>query len=218
MQNARDRDHRKLGPVQDLFFFDPSSPGCCFFKPKGVDIINRLENALRKQYKIRGYQEVRTPVIVNTDIWAQSGHAEHYMDNMFTLKVGDQDYGLKPMNCPLHCIMFRQKPRALKDLPLRHAEFGVLHRNEASGALGGLTRCRKFEQDDAHIFCSESQVEEEVKSCLGFIDYLYGILGFQYDLKLSTKPAKFTGEDVIWEKAEKQLINALDNFGRPWEL
>ncbi|KAG5520965.1 hypothetical protein RHGRI_033505 [Rhododendron griersonianum] len=203
---------------QELFYFDPLSPGSCFFLPHGTRIYNKLMNFIRNQYWDRGYQEVITPNIYNMQLWETSGHAANYRENMFLLEIEKQEFGLKPMNCPGHCKMFDHRVRSYRELPLRLADFGALHRNEASGALSGLTRVRRFQQDDAHIFCRESQVKDEVKSALEFISHVYEIFGFTFDLKLSTRPEKYLGDLATWDKAEAALTEALNESGKPWEI
>ncbi|XP_008802022.1 threonine--tRNA ligase, mitochondrial 1 [Phoenix dactylifera] len=216
LEEAKKRDHRLLGQNQELFFFHPLSPGSCFFLPHGTRIYNKLIEFLRVQYRDRGYQEVLTPNMYNMQLWETSGHAANYKENMFVFEVEKQEFGLKPMNCPGHCLMFEHRVRSYRELPLRLADFGVLHRNELSGALTGLTRVRRFQQDDAHIFCRESQIKDEVKSVLEFISYTYGIFGFTFELELSTRPEKYLGDIETWDKAEAALSDALNEFGRPW--
>uniref|UniRef100_A0A8C5CWW8 threonine--tRNA ligase n=1 Tax=Gadus morhua TaxID=8049 RepID=A0A8C5CWW8_GADMO len=172
----------------------------------------------RSEYKKRGFQEVVTPNIYNSKLWQTSGHWQHYSENMFSFEVEKETYALKPMNCPGHCLMFDHRPRSWRELPLRLADFGVLHRNELSGALTGLTRVRRFQQDDAHIFCTMDQIEEEIKGCLDFLRTVYQVFGFTFKLKLSTRPEKFLGEPEVWDKAEKQLENSLIEFGEKWIL
>ncbi|ONK78917.1 uncharacterized protein A4U43_C01F980 [Asparagus officinalis] len=191
LEEAKKYDHRILGQNQELFFFHPLSPGSCFFLPYGTRVYNKLMDFLRAQYRERGYQEVLTPNIYNMQLWETSGHAANYKENMFVFEV---------------------------ELPLRLADFGVLHRNELSGALSGLTRVRRFQQDDAHIFCMESQIKDEVKSVLDFISYAYKIFGFTFDLELSTRPEKYLGDIETWDKAEDALKEALNEFGKPWQI
>ncbi|CAL8250060.1 unnamed protein product [Boreogadus saida] len=217
-EEAKNRDHRKLGREQDLFFFHDLSPGSCFFLPKGTFIYNTLVQFIRSEYKKRGFQEVVTPNIYNSKLWQTSGHWQHYSENMFSFEVEKETYALKPMNCPGHCLMFDHRPRSWRELPLRLADFGVLHRNELSGALTGLTRVRRFQQDDAHIFCTMDQIEEEIMGCLDFLRTVYQVFGFTFKLKLSTRPEKFLGEPEVWDKAEKQLENSLVEFGEKWIL
>ncbi|CAG5924947.1 unnamed protein product [Menidia menidia] len=217
-EEAKNRDHRKLGREQDLFFFHELSPGSCFFLPKGAYIYNTLIEFIRSEYRKRGFQEVVTPNIYNSKLWVTSGHWQHYSDNMFSFEVEKETFALKPMNCPGHCLMFAHRPRSWRELPLRMADFGVLHRNELSGALTGLTRVRRFQQDDAHIFCSMDQIEEEIKGCLDFLRTVYEVFGFTFKLNLSTRPEKFLGVPEMWDQAEKQLENSLNEFGEKWVL
>ncbi|WCJ21684.1 Threonine--tRNA ligase [Euphorbia peplus] len=218
LEEAKKYDHRLVGTKQELFFCHPLSPGSWFFLPHGTRIYNKLMEFIRGQYRNRGYEEVKTPNIYNMKLWETSGHAANYKENMFLLEIEKQEFGLKPMNCPGHCMMFQHRVRSYRELPLRLADFGALHRNEASGALTGLTRVRRFQQDDAHIFCRESQIKDEVMGVLDFIDYAYKVFGFTYDLKLSTRPEKFLGDLAAWDKAEAALKEALDNFGKPWQI
>lgn len=158
LEEASKRDHRKIGAEQELFFFDELSPGNVFLLPHGTIIFNALQKLLRSEYQKRGYQEVQTPNMYDVDLWKRSGHWQHYRDDMFSLEIEKKTWCLKPMNCPGHCIIFGHRERSYRELPLRMADFGVLHRNEASGALSGMTRVRKFQQDDTHIFCTQDQV------------------------------------------------------------
>ncbi|XP_035514834.1 threonine--tRNA ligase 1, cytoplasmic [Morone saxatilis] len=217
-EDAKNRDHRKLGREQDLFFFHDLSPGSCFFLPKGAYLYNTLIEFIRSEYRKRGFQEVVTPNIYNSKLWQTSGHWQHYSENMFSFEAEKETFALKPMNCPGHCLMFDHRPRSWRELPLRMADFGVLHRNELSGALTGLTRVRRFQQDDAHIFCSMDQIEEEIKGCLDFLRTVYEVFGFTFKLNLSTRPEKFLGDPDIWDQAEKQLENSLNDFGEKWVL
>uniref|UniRef100_A0A8C3Q1S9 threonine--tRNA ligase n=1 Tax=Chrysolophus pictus TaxID=9089 RepID=A0A8C3Q1S9_CHRPC len=217
-EEAKNRDHRKIGRDQELFFFHELSPGSCFFLPKGAYIYNTLIEFIRSEYRKRGFQEVVTPNIFNSKLWMTSGHWQHYNENMFSFEVEKEVFALKPMNCPGHCLMFDHRPRSWRELPLRLADFGVLHRNELSGALTGLTRVRRFQQDDAHIFCSVEQIEEEIKSCLQFLRAVYDVFGFSFKLNLSTRPEKYLGDIEVWNQAEKQLENSLNDFGEKWEL
>jgi len=211
-EQARQRDHRRLGAAQELFFFHQLSPGSAFFLPHGARVYNALIGFIKKQYWRRGYDEVVTPNVYNMKLWEQSGHAKHYRDAMFLTDVEGQEFGLKPMNCPGHCLMFAHALKSYRELPLRMADFGVLHRNELSGALTGLTRVRRFQQDDAHIFCREDQIKQEVLGALDFMREVYGIFGMSYKLELSTKPEKALGDPELWEMAEAQLAAALDDF------
>ncbi|RCV24969.1 hypothetical protein SETIT_5G129000v2 [Setaria italica] len=218
LEEAKKRDHRTLGLAQELFFFHPLSPGSCFFLPHGARVYNKLMDFMRQQYRDRGYQEVLSPNIYNMQLWETSGHAANYKENMFVFEIEKQEFGLKPMNCPGHCLMFNNRVRSYRELPLRMADFGVLHRNELSGALTGLTRVRRFQQDDAHIFCREDQIKDEVKGVLEFINYVYEIFGFKYELELSTRPEKYLGDIETWNKPEQQLTEALNEFGMPWQI
>uniref|UniRef100_A0A669BNQ6 threonine--tRNA ligase n=1 Tax=Oreochromis niloticus TaxID=8128 RepID=A0A669BNQ6_ORENI len=219
-EEARRRDHRRIGTDQELFFFNEVSPGSCFFLPKGAHIYNTLTDFIKCEYRRRGFTEVVTPTLYSTALWERSGHWEHYSENMFTVKSeGSQTYALKPMNCPAHCLMFEQRVRSWRELPLRWADFGALHRNELSGALGGLTRVRRFCQDDAHIFCTPEQLEEEIVTCLDFVRSVYQVFGFSFHCLLSTRPTPCLGEPEQWDTAEqKQLERSLQQFGERWEL
>uniref|UniRef100_A0A8C6UTM5 threonine--tRNA ligase n=1 Tax=Neogobius melanostomus TaxID=47308 RepID=A0A8C6UTM5_9GOBI len=170
------------------------------------------------EYWQRGFQEVASPNIYNSKLWETSGHWQHYNENMFSFPVEEEVFALKPMNCPGHCLMFSHRPRSWRELPLRLADFGVLHRNELSGALTGLTRVRRFQQDDAHIFCTMEQIEKEMKECLDFLRCVYDVFGFSFQLDLSTRPENYLGDISVWNQAEKQLENSLNEFGEPWKL
>jgi threonyl-tRNA synthetase len=219
-EQAKQRDHRLVGNKQELFFFHQLSPGSCFWLPHGARVYNKLIEFIRNQYWSRGYQEVITPNIFNLQLWEISGHAQHYKENMFTFDVENQEWGMKPMNCPAHCLLFAHRLRSYRELPLRVADFGVLHRNEVSGALTGLTRVRRFQQDDAHIFCRQDQIKSEVLGALDFMRFVYGVFGMTYKLELSTRPAKALGEVELWNRAESQLAEALDEFAGPgqWKV
>lgn len=237
VEEADKRDHRKVGKDQQLFFFHEYSPGCAFFLPHGARVFNRLINFLQGEYRKRGFTEVITPNLFNVSLWKQSGHWDNYRENMFAFNAdkhgdhrcdeGEQQpqtkeegttFALKPMNCPGHCLMFAHRERSYRELPIRFADFGVLHRNELSGTLGGLTRVRRFQQDDAHIFCRPDQIESEIEGCLDFLRHVYGIFGYQFSLVLSTRPDKYLGELSQWEQAEKQLASAMDRTNMKWEL
>lgn len=217
-EEAAKRDHRKLGKEQELFFFHELSPGSCFFQPRGAHIYNTLMNFIRDEYRKRGFQEVITPNMYNAKLWQTSGHWQHYAENMFSFDVEKETFALKPMNCPGHCLIFDHRNRSWRELPLRMADFGVLHRNELSGALTGLTRVRRFQQDDAHIFCAPEQIKQEITGCLDFLRFVYGKFGFSFELVLSTRPEKFLGEVKDWDEAEKALSESLNEFGVKWTL
>ncbi|CAI5712194.1 unnamed protein product [Peronospora effusa] len=209
---AAKRDHRRLGVSEELFFFHSLSPGSGFWLPHGSAIYFKLLKFIREQYRERGYTEIITPNIFNMELWNISGHAQHYKDNMFVFDVEGQEYALKPMNCPAASLMFDFRQRSYRELPIRLADCGVLHRNELSGALTGLTRVRRFQQDDAHIFCRDDQIKKEVLDFLTFMKYVYDVFGIKFNLELSTRPEKAMGELEQWERAEKQLAEALDEF------
>lgn len=211
-------DHRIIGKKQRLFFFDSLSQGSCFFEPRGARIYNKLVDFLREEYQKRNYDEVITPNIYDSQLWKTSGHWDFYQNNMMKFDVSRYEYTLKPMNCPGHCLMFKKQPlRRNNELPVRWADFGVLHRNELSGSLSGLVRVRKFQQDDAHIFCTPEQVQTEVASCLSFASDVYKRFGFSYNLKLSLRPEKYLGSSDLWDSAEHSLRAALKEAEVGWE-
>lgn len=217
-EEAKSRDHRKIGKEQELFFFHDLSPGSCFFLPRGAFIYNTLTDFIREEYHRRNFTEVLSPNMYNSKLWETSGHWQHYSNNMFTFDIEKDTFALKPMNCPGHCLMFAHRPRSWREMPIRFADFGVLHRNELSGTLSGLTRVRRFQQDDAHIFCMVEQIEEEIKGCLHFLQSVYSTFGFSFQLNLSTRPEHFLGEVEMWDEAERQLQNSLMEFGKPWKM
>lgn len=218
LAEASMRDHRKIGREQELFMFNEMSPGSCFWLPHGTRIYNTLVHLLRSEYRKRGYEEVITPNMYNSKLWETSGHWANYKENMFTFEVEKETFGLKPMNCPGHCLMFKARERSYRELPWRVADFGVIHRNEFSGALSGLTRVRRFQQDDAHIFCTQDQIEQEIENIFDFLKFMYGVFGFEFKMELSTRPDKYVGELETWNAAEKKLENALNKWGGAWEL
>ncbi|KAK9765508.1 threonyl-tRNA synthetase [Basidiobolus ranarum] len=218
IEEAAKRDHRKIGREQELFFFHELSPGSCFFLPHGTRIYNTLIEFIREEYRKRGYSEVATPNFYNVKLWEQSGHWQNYQEHMFSFDIEKEKYALKPMNCPGHCLMFGHRERSYRELPIRMADFGVLHRNEFSGALSGLTRVRRFQQDDAHIFCTEDQLESEMSATLDLLQHVYGIFGFTFFLRLSTRPENYIGDIEVWNNAEKRLEDALNKFGNPWDI
>ncbi|XP_061872189.1 threonine--tRNA ligase, mitochondrial [Colius striatus] len=215
---AAQRDHRRIGREQELFFFHKLSPGSCFFLPRGAHIYNTLVSFIRSEYQARGFWEVVTPNLFSPRLWELSGHWQHYSSHMFSCTSDTETLSLKPMNCPAHCLMFSHRPRSWRELPLRLADFGVLHRNEPPGSLTGLTRVRRFQQDDAHIFCTPEQLESEIRSCLGFVQKVYAVLGFSFRLALATRPPGFLGDPHSWDRAEQQLERSLRAFGQPWQL
>uniref|UniRef100_A0A8C5JM60 threonine--tRNA ligase n=1 Tax=Junco hyemalis TaxID=40217 RepID=A0A8C5JM60_JUNHY len=213
-EEAKNRDHRKIGKEQELFFFHDLSPGSCFFLPRGAFLYNTLVDFIRGEYRRRNFTEVVSPNVFNSKLWEASGHWQHYSENMFSFEIEKETFALKPMNCPGHCLMFAHRPRSWRELPLRLADFGVLHRNELSGTLSGLTRVRRFQQDDAHIFCTMEQIEEEIKDCLDFLKSVYAVFGFTFQLHLSTRPENYLGDLEIWDHAEKIDIKIKDAIGR----
>lgn len=217
-EEAKKRDHRKIGRDQELWFFHQLCPGMAFFLPHGTRIFNSLLELTRSEYRKRGFHEVQTPNLYHADLWKTSGHWDKYHEHMFSLEVDKQISAIKPMNCPAHCLMFKHRNRSYRELPIRFADFGVLHRNELKGALTGLTRVRRFQQDDAHIFCREDQISHEIESALGFMKHMYDIFGFTFKLSLSTRPEHFLGEPAQWDIAESQLETALNNFGHEWTV
>jgi threonyl-tRNA synthetase len=219
LEEAAKRDHRKIGKDQELFFFHELSPGSAIWLPHGARIYNTILSFIKEQYWKRGYNEVISPNMYNAALWKTSGHWDFYKDDMFTFGDDKETFALKPMNCPGHCLMFDHRERSHRELPWRVADFGVLHRNEASGALSGLTRVRRFQQDDAHIFCREDQIKDEITDLFDFLKEVYGLLGFTYKMKLSTRPDKFMGKRETWDMAEAKLHAALDEFvPGAWEL
>ena len=218
IEEAAKRDHRTIGQQQGLFHMHQLSPGCVFMYPYGNQVYQSLITLIRGEYRVRGYQEVQSPNLFNLKLWKTSGHYMNYKDNIFLMKIENQGFGMKPMNCPAHCLMFANTMRTYRELPLRFADFGVLHRNEISGALSGLTRVRRFCQDDAHIFCEPKQIKDEVLGVLDFLDHIYGIFGFKFELELSTRPELRLGEEALWDKAEDALKRALNEFGKPWVI
>ncbi|ODA76550.1 hypothetical protein RJ55_07820 [Drechmeria coniospora] len=222
LAEAAKRNHRKIGLDQKLFFWDEMSPGSTFWLPHGTRIYNSLMELIKAEYHKRGFVEVMSPNMYKADLWKVSGHWNHYEENMFTFEVEKEKFGLKPMNCPGHCKIFAHSDVTYKDLPWRMADFGVLHRNEFSGALTGLTRVRRFQQDDAHIFCTIGQIRQEIEACFDFLYAIYGLFGFQFKLKLSTRPEKYIGDIALWDMAESKLTDALDAFTKKidakWEL
>lgn len=219
IEEAEKRDHRKLGKELEWFSFFEESPGAPFFYPKGAIIYNLLLNFIREEYKKRGYQEVITPLLYEKTLWITSGHWEHFRENMFVLQSEGKDYALKPMNCPSHVLIYKSRSRSYKELPLRIADFAPLHRNELSGVLAGLTRVRKMSQDDAHIFITPEQVEDEIFRVLDFTNYIYReVFDFEFDVELSTRPEKFMGSLDEWGKAEDSLKKALEKKGIKYSI
>lgn len=218
IEEAEKRDHRRLGKRLDLFHTQEEAPGMVFWHPNGWTLYQVLEQYMRTVQRENGYQEVRTPQIVDRILWERSGHWGNYAENMFTTESESRDYAIKPMNCPCHVQIFNQGLKSYRDLPLRLAEFGSCHRNEPSGALHGIMRVRGFTQDDAHIFCTEAQVSQEAANFIKLTLQVYSDFGFSnIKMKLSTRPAKRVGDEAFWDRAETALAQALDAAGLPWE-
>ncbi len=218
LEEARKRDHRRLGTQLDLFHFSEVSPGSPFWHPKGMAIWNVLEDLRRGENRARGYVEVRTPQIYDQELWVTSGHWEKYREHMFIFESESREFGLKPMNCPGHCLLYADGAWSYRDLPLRMAEAGVLHRDELTGALHGLLRVRMFSQDDAHLFCTPDQVEDEVLGCLEFGYSIYDRLGLEIKVELSTRPENKLGTDEEWDIAEAALARALERRGLEYSV
>lgn len=213
LDEAEKRNHRKLGKELSLFMFSEEAPGMPFYLANGQILRNELESYLRNLQAKYDYREVRTPLMMNQRLWEQSGHWDHYKDNMYFTQVDDQSFALKPMNCPGHMLIFKNSLHSYRDLPIRMAEFGQVHRHEFSGALNGLLRVRSFCQDDAHIFATPQQIENEIALALKIIDEVYNVFGFQYSVELSTRPDDYMGELSLWGQAEEALENVLTNLG-----
>ena len=219
LQEAEKRDHRKLAKKLDLFHFQEEAPGMVFWHPKGWTIYKVLEQYISSKMRMHDYQEINTPELVDRSLWERSGHWDKFRDDMFTTSSENREYAIKPMNCPCHIQVFNQGLKSYRDLPLRLAEFGSCHRNEASGTLHGLMRARNFTQDDAHIFCTEAQIQDEVSKFIDMLFEVYRDFGFDdIIIKLSTRPEKRVGSDEDWDKAEKALELALDNKDIDWQL
>lgn len=219
LEEAEQRDHRKLGRSLSLFHLQEEAPGMVFWHPHGWTLWQTVENYMRQVFRDNGYQEIRTPQVVSRTLWEKSGHWDKFSEEMFTTQAEQRDYAIKPMNCPCHVQVYNQGLKSYRDLPLRLAEFGSCHRNELSGVLHGLMRLRSFTQDDAHIFCTEDQIQPEVSAFIDLLFQVYADFGFdQVLIKLSTRPEKRVGSDEIWDKAEQALAQALDAKGLDWKL
>ncbi|WLD95438.1 threonine--tRNA ligase [Alkalihalobacillus sp. AL-G] len=212
IEEAKKRDHRKLGKELELFMFSEEAPGMPFYLPKGQVVRNELEAFSRELQQRFGYEEVRTPLMMNQRLWETSGHWEHYRENMYFTEIDNTRFALKPMNCPGHMLIYKDKLHSYRDLPIRMAEFGQVHRHEYSGALNGMIRVRTFCQDDAHIFVTPDQIEGEIKAVIHLIDEIYSTFGFEFTIELSTRPDDSMGENALWEKAEGALENVLNNL------
>jgi threonyl-tRNA synthetase len=218
LEEAEKRDHRKIGKKLNLFHMQEEAPGMVFWHPKGWSIYQAIESYMRQKQRDWGYQEIKTPQVVDYSLWQRSGHADKFADGMFSINTEERQFAIKPMNCPCHVQVFNQGLKSYRDLPLRLAEFGSCHRNEPSGSLHGIMRVRGFVQDDAHIFCAENQIQSEVSSFIDMLHEVYGDFGFSDVIyRLSTRPEQRVGSDEIWDKAEKALADALDSKGLDWQ-
>lgn len=219
LEEAEKRDHRKIGKQMGLFMLSDYGPGFPFFLPKGMALRNVLEDLWRKEHLKAGYQEIKTPIMLNKELWETSGHWFNYRENMYTSEIDEMEFAIKPMNCPGCILVYKNGLHSYKDFPMRIGELGLVHRHEFSGALHGLFRVRNFTQDDAHIFCTPEQIESEVVGVIALIDKFYsGIFGFEYEVMLSTKPEKAIGSDDIWNTAEKALAGAMDKLGKKYTV
>jgi threonyl-tRNA synthetase len=218
LEEARLRDHRKLGRELDLYSFQPEGPGFPFFHPKGVELMNKLLEFWRHEHRRRGYSEIKTPIILDRELWHRSGHMDYYSENMYFTEIDEKQFAIKPMNCPGGIIYYQTSLRSYRDMPMRVAELGTVHRHERSGVLHGLMRVRCFTQDDAHIYCTEDQVTEELKGVMDLDKYVYSVFGFKFNVELSTRPEKSMGDPERWELAEKKLQNALEETGTPYKI
>ena len=218
IEGAKKRDHRKLGTQLDLFSFHEEAAGMAFFHANGMEIWNELLSYWREEHKAAGYVETKTPMLLNRKLWEQSGHWENYRENMYTSVIDDEEYAIKPMNCPGGMLLYKTKSYSYRDLPLRAAEVGLVHRHELSGALSGLFRVRAFHQDDAHIFMTPDQIEDEIIGALELTDRLYSKFGLGFNLELSTRPKKSIGSDEQWEQATSGLRSALDRYGKKYVI
>ncbi|WP_283407918.1 threonine--tRNA ligase [Anoxynatronum buryatiense] len=218
MEEAKKRDHRKIGKEMDLFSIQEEGPGFPFFHPKGMVIRNELENFWRYEHVKRGYDEIKTPIILNEDLWHQSGHWDHYQENMYFTQIDEGNYAVKPMNCPGSILVFKRKMYSYRDLPLRMGELGLVHRHEMSGVLHGLMRVRCFTQDDAHIFMLPEQIKDEIIGVIDFVDYVYKMFGYKYHVELSTRPEDSMGTQEEWDLATEALREALDARGLAYKI
>ncbi|HKL43123.1 MAG TPA: threonine--tRNA ligase [Clostridia bacterium] len=218
LEEAKKRDHRKIGKEQELFALMKEGPGFPFFLPKGTQLKNTLMKYWREVHEEAGYVEIETPLILNRKLWETSGHWDHYQENMYTLKIDEEDYAIKPMNCPGGMMVYNTKLRSYRDFPIRMGEIGRVHRHELSGALHGLMRVRAFTQDDAHIFMLPSQIKDEIMNVVNLVDEVYKTFGFKYHIELSTRPEKSMGTDEEWEQAESSLIAALEELEVEYKL
>ncbi|MGD9300053.1 MAG: threonine--tRNA ligase, partial [Desulfobacterales bacterium] len=218
LEEAKKRNHRKIGQALDLFSFHEEAPGMPFFHPKGMEIWNALLDFWRQEHRVAGYVESKTPIMLNRFLWERSGHWENYRENMYTSAIDDLEYAIKPMNCPGGMLIYSRQPHSYRDLPLRVAELGLVHRHELSGVLSGLFRVRAFHQDDAHLYMTPNHIEEEIIGILNLSERMYGAFGLGFHLELSTRPEKSIGTDEQWETATSGLASALDTYGHDYTL
>ncbi|MEW6446736.1 MAG: threonine--tRNA ligase [Bacillota bacterium] len=219
LEEAKRRDHRRLGAELDLFSVREEGAGFPFFHPKGMVLRNELESFWREEHRRRGYLEIKTPILLRRELWERSGHWDHYKENMYFTTIDEQPYAIKPMNCPGCILLYQRRVHSYRELPIRMAEMGLVHRHELSGVLHGLMRARSFTQDDAHIFCRQDQVKTEILAIIDIVEYFYrSVFGFDYHVELSTKPEKAMGDDAIWELATTALREALDARGMPYKV
>jgi threonyl-tRNA synthetase len=218
LEEAKLRDHRKLGRELDLFSFQPEGPGFPFFHPKGMILMNTLVEFWRREHTKRGYSEIKTPLILERELWLRSGHWDHYRDNMYFTEIDERPYAIKPMNCPGGILVYKTSKRSYRELPMRVAELGTVHRHERSGVLHGLMRVRCFTQDDAHIYCTQEQIGDEVKAVIDLDKYVYDVFGFRFMVELSTRPDNFMGDPKAWEDAENRLQKVLEETGIPFKV
>ncbi|MDR1509038.1 MAG: threonine--tRNA ligase [Synergistaceae bacterium] len=217
-EEAKLRDHRKLGRELDLFSFQPEGPGFPFFHPKGMTLMNTLVEFWRREHTKRGYSEIKTPLILERELWQRSGHWDHYHDNMYFTEIDERPYAIKPMNCPGGILVYKTSKRSYRELPMRVAELGTVHRHERSGVLHGLMRVRCFTQDDAHVYCTQEQIEDEVKGIIDLDRYIYDVFRFQFMVELSTRPDNFMGDPEAWKDAENRLQKVLEETGIPFKI
>ncbi|MCG9479800.1 MAG: threonine--tRNA ligase [Actinomycetia bacterium] len=219
IERAKQADHRKIGKELDLFNFNDQAPGFPFFHPKGMILRNAILEYWRQEHQSEGYEEIKTPIILSNELWKTSGHWDHYKDNMYFVTIDENDYAVKPMNCPGAILVYKSNQHSYKELPIRYAELGLVHRHEKSGVLHGLFRVRNFTQDDAHIFCTEEQLESEIGKVMGLVDRMYSVFGFDnYHVELSTRPKKRIGSDAVWDRAEKLLEKVMVDKGLDYKI
>ncbi|MDL2264455.1 threonine--tRNA ligase [Synergistaceae bacterium OttesenSCG-928-I11] len=218
MEEARLRDHRKLGRELDLFSFQPEGPGFPFFHAKGMVLMNNLVEFWRREHVRRGYSEIKTPLILDRELWMRSGHWDHYRENMYFTEIDERPFAIKPMNCPGGILVYKTAKRSYRELPMRVAELGTVHRHERSGVLHGLMRVRCFTQDDAHIYCTREQIGDELKGVMDLAKYVYGVFGFKFSVELSTRPENSMGDADLWDLAERRLQEALEETGTPYRI